>query len=455
MISLEDRLKQVKNPVELLRSAPAVRADFQYPIEWGGWYDEQWAWRNTAILFDQSLHMHDFVFTGPDVKRLFTHTGINSFADFGRGMAKQFVAVNPDGYFIGDGILFAFEDDEYHLVVGPTHMGAWLEYQAEIGGYDVEMTVDGRSRDIRDRKLYRYQMTGPAVQDVLEKAQGSPLDPIKFFHMGELKIAGRTVRALNHSMAGGRGRMQGLELMGPVEDADLVVNAIVEAGKEFGLRRGGARAYGSSIAESGWFARPLPAIYTGEKMKPFRERFPAASAERLDSLNGSFTTDDIEDYYWTPWDLGYGYLVKFDHDFIGREALEASKDKPHRRKVFIEWDNEDVSRIITDSLFKTEDRPRELDVPGSMEAVHLDRVMIGDRLVGVSYYTGYTVSNGSWVSLGLIDEADAEDGAEVIVVWGEDDGGAGKPLTQPHVQTEVRGTVRLKVPAVTRGDAQS
>ena len=33
-------------------------------------------------------------------------------------------------------------------------------------------------------------------------------------------------------------------------------------------------------------------------------------------------SDSIEDYYLTPWDLGYGAFVKFDHDFIGREALE-------------------------------------------------------------------------------------------------------------------------------------
>ena len=33
-------------------------------------------------------------------------------------------------------------------------------------------------------------------------------------------------------------------------------------------------------------------------------------------------SDNIEDYYMTPYELGYGPFVKFDHDFIGREALE-------------------------------------------------------------------------------------------------------------------------------------
>jgi len=38
-----------------------------------------------------------------------------------------------------------------------------------------------------------------------------------------------------------------------------------------------------------------------------------------------------------PWDIGLGHLVKFDHDFIGRAALEQMAGKPHRRKVTLVW----------------------------------------------------------------------------------------------------------------------
>ena len=41
--------------------------------------------------------------------------------------------------------------------------------------------------------------------------------------------------------------------------------ALVEAGKEFGLRQVGGRAYSSNTLESGWIPSPLPAIYTGRK----------------------------------------------------------------------------------------------------------------------------------------------------------------------------------------------
>ena len=88
------------------------------------------------------------------------------------------------------------------------------------------------------------------------------------------------------------------------------------------MRLVGGRAYSSNTLESGWIPSPLPAVYSGEKMKPFREWLTMKSYEAAASLGGSFVSDNIEDYYLTPWDLGYGGFVKFDHDFIGREALE-------------------------------------------------------------------------------------------------------------------------------------
>ena len=96
-----------------------------------------------------------------------------------------------------------------------------------------------------------------------------------------------------------------------------------EAGKEFGLRLCGARAYSSNTLESGWIPSPMPAIYSGdERMKKYREWLPANSFEGNASLGGSYYSNNIDDYYLTPYDLGYGSFVKFDHDFIGREALE-------------------------------------------------------------------------------------------------------------------------------------
>src|SRR5690606_7645058 len=97
----------------------------------------------------------------------------------------------------------------------------------------------------------------------------------------------------------------------------------------------------------GWIPSPLPAVYTGDALKAYREWLPANSYEATGSLGGSFVSPRIEDYYLTPYELGYGSFVKFDHDFIGREALEKrAKQGNHRRKVTFEWNGEDLGRIL-------------------------------------------------------------------------------------------------------------
>ena len=117
----------------------------------------------------------------------------------------------------------------------------------------------------------------------------------------------------------------GLELWGPYETYDKVRDAIIEAGREFGIEPVGARAYSSNTLESGWIPSPLPAIYTGEELRGYREWLPADGYEAVNALAGSFVSDNIEDYYLNPWELGYGHIVKFDHDFIGRDALETDR----------------------------------------------------------------------------------------------------------------------------------
>ncbi len=185
----------------------------------------------------------------------------------------------------------------------------------------------------------------------------------------------------------------------------------------------------------------MPAVYSGEKMKAYREWLSADGFEANASLGGSFVSANIEDYYLTPWDLGYGHIVKFDHDFIGREALEKLKDEPHRKKVTLSWNNDDVIRVFS-SLFQTGDRAKFLDIPASHYAtLPYDMVLQNGNMVGISCYPIYTSNFRRWISLAMIDENASGVGSEVTIRWGEPDGGSAKPLVERHVQTEVRATV--------------
>ena len=436
-LSLEQKIKEAGNPVTMLRNSQAGAYVFPIAPEFSNWRDEQEAWRKTAILFDQSYHMTDLYVQGPDTVRLLSDLGVNSFQGFKRDKAKQFVACNHDGYVIGDGVLFALEDDKV-VLVGRPPISNWVHFNAVSGGYNVKVERDERSlANPMQRKLYRFEVQGPNAWKILEKVHGGPIPDIKFFAMGEINIAGRKVRCLKHGMSGA----PGLELWGPKEEGDEIRATLLEAGKEFGLRAGGARAYSTVAIESGWVPSPMPAIYTGEKLRPYREWLTANSFEANASLGGSMVSDNIEDYYLTPYDLGYGGFTKFDHDFIGRAALEKMAGKPHRKKVTLTWNSNDVIRIFS-TMFLAENRAKYMDMPASHYAtLPYDKIMVDGKQVGISTYPVYTANGRVWISLSMVDADFSATGTEVTVVWGEPDGGSSKPVVERHVQTTVRATV--------------
>jgi vanillate/3-O-methylgallate O-demethylase len=436
--NLEEALQSAGSAVALARNSqigpyvyPAV------PSEFSNWRDEQVAWRETCALFDQSHHMTDLSIQGPDVIRLVSDLGVNSFETFAVDKAKQFVACNHDGYVIGDGILFFLEEDKVRLVGRPSAHN-WVQYHAETGGYDVRVQRDERTavNPTGGRELYRFQLQGPTAPSILEAATDGPVPEVKFFNMGELTIAGRKVRALHHGMSG----TAGMELFGPWEEREEIRGALVEAGRDFRLRQVGSRTYATNTLESGWIPCPVPAVFTGEEMKAYRQWLPADGYEGTGSLGGSLYSDDISDYYLTPYDLGYGSFVKFDHDFVGREALERMADSTRRHKVTLAWNGDDVTRAFS-TLFTRSDPAKYIDLPLSNYSTWPnDNVLLDGRQVGVSTFSGYTYNERSLLSLAVLD-VDVAIGTEVTLIWGEEEGGSAKPVVERHAQCEIRAIV--------------
>ncbi len=176
-------------------------------------------------------------------------------------------------------------------------------------------------------------------------------------------------------------------------------------------------------------------------MQGFREWLGADSFMAGLSLGGSLVSDNVEDYYLTPYDLGYGHIVKFDHDFIGRDALEAMRGKPHKHKRTLRWSKDDVVKVFASQLGDGE-RMKFMDMPASHYATcPYDLVTKGGKPVGLSHYPVYTSNVRNWISLALLDEDMAEPGTEVSLTWGEPDGGSNKPTVERHVQTEIACTV--------------
>ncbi|HIE61394.1 MAG: aminomethyl transferase family protein [Actinobacteria bacterium] len=435
--SLAAAITRAGSPVTLMRNQNWPAFTFPVAPEFTNWRDEQRAWNSTVALMDQSHHMTQLFLGGADLIPMLSSISPNTFGTFRPGVAKQLISVNKDGYLIGDGILFYNEDAPEGLVLIGHHLLIdWVRFNAEkaqAAGKDVHHRLEGNSHMRQGPPtFYRYELQGPQADVVMEKVFGGPAPDIKFFHIGDVEIAGRPVKALRHGMAG----QPGFEFYGPWEDNEIVLNALMEAGAEHGIRRVGAKAYSATPLESGWVPTPFPAIFD-EDFAEYREWLPA---DRAGSIGGSLFSEDIHDYYMTPYDLGLGRSVRFDHDFHGREALEKLAESPKRRKVTLLWNANDVADVVR-SQMEPGIPAKFLDFPKARYGLYqMDEVLLDGRRVGISTDAGYIAYDQLYMSLATLD-ADIADGEVVEVVWGEDPISQKHSVDAQHRQVRIRATV--------------
>lgn len=239
--------------------------------------------------------MTDVSVRGPDAVELLSALDINSYDGVEFGHAKQFMPCNPDGYTIGDGIVFCLGPEE-RLVIGAPIAPNWVQYHAETGEYDVTTERDGSSLEHEGSpETFRFQVQGSDAVSLMEAVTDGSLPTIPFFDFDELSIEGHTVYALRHSMSG----EAGFELWGPYDAGDEVTETMVAADEEYGIRHLGTRACRRSAPMSGWVEFQLPAIY----------------------------------------------------EFVGRDALRREVEHPRRTMGSLFWDGTDVVDVYA-SLFE-------------------------------------------------------------------------------------------------------
>lgn len=435
--NLAQAIARVGNAVELLRDQDWPATTFPIAPEFTNWRDEQRAWSTTVALMDQSHHMTQLFLGGTDLIATLMTISPNTFATFRPGVAKQLISVNKDGYLIGDGILFYNSDEREGLVlIGHHILIDWVRFtleKAQATGKDVHHRLEPNS-NMRDGSptYFRYQLQGPHANEVMATLLGGPPPEVKFFHIADFTIGGKSVKGLRHGMAG----QPGFEFYGAWEDNVVVRDAILAAGAEFDIRRVGAKAYSSSPLESGWVPTPFPAIFDDD-FAEYREWLPAA---RAGSIGGSLYSTDVHDFYFTPYDLGLGRSVKFDHDFHGRAALEKLAEAPTRRKVTLLWNADDVADIVK-SQVEPGTPAKFLDFPKARYGFYqMDEVQQDGTSVGISTDAGYVAFDQLYMSLASIDVA-VSDGSVVEVIWGEKPISHKPQVDAAHRQVRIRATV--------------
>jgi vanillate/3-O-methylgallate O-demethylase len=442
MPSLSDVMAKHANPVEMLRNSKIGM--YVYPVvtpEFRNWRAEQQAWRDGAVLFDQSHHMDEVIVEGPQAEEFLAYHGINAFSNFSLNRAKHYVPVTPAGNVIGDHIIFREREDKF-ILVGRAPTSNWLLFCASWGKWNVRIKHDPRStsRPEGERVLrthYRYQIQGPDAPKIFEKMNGGPIPDIKFFHVDWINVGSKKVQALRHGMSGA----PGLEIWGPYDDKHYILSTILQAAEDAGvdLVQCGSRAYSTNTLESGWIPSPLPAIYTGDGMlADYRDWLGADMYEAAGAIGGSFVSDNIEDYYVNPFELGYDFYIGWKKDdFIGKSALQKMKESgTNRKKVTFEWNAEDVLKVIA-SAFEDGTPYKWIDFPQpNYASSSADMVMHGDKMVGMSMFNGYSWNERCVLSLGVVDQS-VEIGDVLTLKWGEPDDTA-KTSTEKHKQAEIR-----------------
>lgn len=425
-VSLRQGIDQAGSPIRLLWKPgsdpwkPPVVAD-----EYDGWAAEQTAWRTNVTLADLSYHMSDTFLRGSGAKRLLSEVSANNIETFEIGQAKQFIPVAADGNIITDGILLR-DGDESYVLSGVPGAQNWVAYHATAGDYDVEFDTDA-SMDYRfgeQPRLFRLQVQGPRALEVVQGAFGGPLPETKFFHSTPVTLAGRSFRALRHGMAG----QAGYEFIGDYADHDAVKDALMAAGEQYGISLVGALSYATNGIESGWIPTPTPAIYTDPTLAGYREQLGLFTYEGQNPLYGSFYSDDITDYYTSPWELGYGRSISFNHDFIGRDALRAAKDSVRRTKVTLELEVDDRTGALgSDDAYLNNYGRHRVEANGS--------------LIGTTFQAARIAPVGRVLALALIDSAHARPGSRVEIVWGDHPGHGTDPdadLGFPRIHATVQ-----------------
>jgi syringate O-demethylase len=175
-------------------------------------------------------------------------------------------------------------------------------------------------------------------------------------------------------------------------------------------------------------------------MKEYREWLPGDCYEASASIGGSFVSNRVEDYYFTPWDLAYGGFVKFDHEFIGRAAMERMAKNPPRSKVTLAIETEDVLAAIAASISPACARGSSSSRRRLRHASY-DAVQSGGKNIGISTWIGYSSNARKMLSLAVLDNQFARPGTEVTLTWGEEAGGTAKPIIERHRQVEFRAVV--------------
>jgi glycine cleavage system aminomethyltransferase T len=272
---------------------------------------------------------------------------------------------------------------------------------------------------MKPRDIFVLQFAGPLSLTILEKTTGESLRDVGFLYTRPVKIAGIDAE-IEVSRIGMAGTLA-YELRGPRDAGPAAYDAAYQAGKEYGIKRLGWQTYVVNHVEGG-FPQQTCTFMSACVLDPEFMADPVMPLLGNQPKSGSVDPSNIRARLRTPVEVGWEWMAKFNHDFIGREAIEAEASNPKRVIVNLLWKAEDVIDIYA-SLFQQGEEYKLVELPcGQPQPAggHADHVLDknGGR-IGISSGTTYSYYYREMISQCIIDKEYAKPGNEVIVQWGD------------------------------------
>ena len=263
-------------------------AGYEMPVRYTSDLDEHNTVRNAVGVFDVS-HMGEFMLKGTGALDLIQRVSANDASTLFDGKVQYSYLPNEQGGVVDDLLVYQISPVEYMLVVNASNVEKDWNWIVQYNtGDDVEMI------NISD-DMCLFAVQGPLAAQAMQPLTPAPLDLMSYYTFEKTDFAGYAnviVSATGYTGAGG------FEIYVSNHQAEGVWNAIMEAGKPFGIKPIGLGARDTLRLEMGY------------------------------NLYGNDITDDT-----SPIEAGLGWVTKFTHPFTNAEALKQQKQAGVPRKL--------------------------------------------------------------------------------------------------------------------------
>jgi vanillate/3-O-methylgallate O-demethylase len=398
----------------LFQQAPGLFIPYEYAgvaYEIGG-YPES-AWIGTTLMQSPIYDVY-----GPDACKFLNSVSVNDFTKLKYKGIRHMLILNDKGQILSDGVVMRIAEDRYRTY--------WLNPPIQYLVETSDMDVHGEDMT---GKEYFIQIDGVKSLEILEDALQQDLHDIAFAHRRTVEVDGHEVLVLRLGMSGDLA----YEIHGPIDEYAYMYERVWASGKKFGARPCGNHAYAEFNHTEGGFPNilqhyPMPLFESDPGLTEYLRKNPGMGGTNLNrKLIGSST--DLEERFVTPYDVGWDFLIRYDHEFTGKAALEAIKDNPPRTLVTLEWNPEDIGAVMaamnTPGGEPVDDISQQCDMPlvsnsfFGQVGYRADDVLTSDGVkVGITAGRIHSYNYNATISLAFVSPKVSAEGTELVVLWG-------------------------------------